>query len=199
MFASNQIEEIRKKLQLGGIKDTQFPQASPIDGTETIAIVQQGENRQLNLKTLIESVESSTSSDFTNLSKGGGGSYTLEEALDLVNPINRKLGQVITFLDSNTNSWVIYQFKGDSIEDWSDSSMWENVLTGTGTSGEYADKFDAVYGDNVEETEVHVDLVYADRATKDALGNTIHDTYVTKEGLTNAIIEEVKKQLATLG
>lgn len=140
-----------------------------------------------------------TTYDFTNLSKGGGGSYTLEEALDLVNPINRKLGQVITFLDSNTNSWVIYQFKGDSIEDWSDSSMWENVLTGTGTSGEYADKFDAVYGDNVEETEVHVDLVYADRATKDTLGNTIHDTYVTKEGLTNAIIEEVKKQLATLG
>lgn len=176
-----------------------FPQASPIDGTETIAIVQQGENRQLNLKTLIESVESSISSDFTNLSKGGGGSYTLEEALDLVNPINRKLGQVITFLDSNTNSWVSYQFKGDSIEDWSDSSMWENVLTGTGTSGEYADKFDAVHGDNVEETKVHVDLVYADRATKDALGNTIHDTYVTKEGLTNAIIEEVKKQLAALG
>lgn len=196
MFTSNQIEEIRKKLLLEGIKDTQFPQASLIDGTETIVIVQQGENRQLNLKTLIENIESSTSSDFTNLSKGSGGSYTLEEALNLVNPINRKLGQVITFLDSNTNSWVIYQFKGGSIEDWSDSSMWENVLTGT--SGEYANKFDAVYGDDVEETEAHIDLVYADRATKDALGNTIHDTYVTKEGLTNAIIEEVKKQLAAL-
>lgn len=56
MFTYNQIEEIRKKLQLKGVKDTSLPLAEPIKGNETIAIVQQGQNKQLGLGTLINKV-----------------------------------------------------------------------------------------------------------------------------------------------
>lgn len=56
MFTYNQIEEIRKKLQLKGVKDTSLPLAEPIKGDETIAIVQQGQNKQLGLGTLINKV-----------------------------------------------------------------------------------------------------------------------------------------------
>lgn len=45
MYTKEQIEEIGKRLGLLGIKDTQFPPAVPIDGTEVLALVQSGENR----------------------------------------------------------------------------------------------------------------------------------------------------------
>lgn len=128
MFTSNQIEEIRKKLQLGGTKDTQFPLANSLKGNETIAIIQQGVNKQLGLKTLLESVTKWSVSDFLNISKSSEDSYTLEEVLRLIAPINRKAGQVITFKDKMTGTWSIYQFKGESAEDWFNLDYWDDIL-----------------------------------------------------------------------
>ena len=128
MFTSSQIEEIRKKLQLEGRKDTSFPLVDPLEGNETIAIVQQGQNKQLGLKTLIEKIGIYTLSDFINLSKSSENSYTLEEAIKLVQPINRKAGQIITFMDSNTEGWAIYQFKGNSATEWLNPELWDNIL-----------------------------------------------------------------------
>lgn len=128
MFTSNQIEEIRKKLQLGGIKDTNFPQAGPLKGNETMAIVQQGQNRQLGLKTFIEKVGMYTLSDFINMSKSSEDSYTLEEVIIKVDPVNRKAGQVITFMDSSTGDWAIYQFKGKTASEWFNTELWDNIL-----------------------------------------------------------------------
>lgn len=128
MFTSNQIEEIRKKLQLGGTKDTQFPLVNSLKGNETIAIVQQGINKQLGLKTLLESVTKWSMSDFLNISKSSEDSYTLEEVLRLIAPINRKAGQVITFKDKMTGTWSIYQFKGESAEDWFNLDYWDDIL-----------------------------------------------------------------------
>lgn len=128
MFTSNQIEEIRKKLQLGGAKDTQFPLANSLKGNETIAIIQQGVNKQLGLKTLLESVTKWSVSDFLNISKSSEDSYSLEEVLRLIAPINRKAGQVITFKNKMTGTWSIYQFKGESAEDWFNSGYWDDIL-----------------------------------------------------------------------
>lgn len=128
MFTSNQIEEIRKKLQLGGTKDTQFPLADSLKGNETIAIVQQGINKQLGLKTLLESVTKWSVSDFLNISKSNEDSYSLEEVLRLIAPINRKAGQVITFKDRMLGTWSIYQFKGESAEDWFNLEYWDDIL-----------------------------------------------------------------------
>lgn len=128
MFTSNQIEEIRMKLQLGGTKDTQFPLAGSLKGNETIAIIQQGVNKQLGLKALLESVARWSVSDFLNISKSSEDSYTLEEVLRLIAPINRKAGQVITFKDKKTDTWSIYQFKGNDTEDWFNLDYWDDIL-----------------------------------------------------------------------
>lgn len=128
MFTCNQIEEIKRKLQLIGRKDTSFPLADPLNGNEIIAIVQQGQNKQLGLKTLIEKIGKYTTSDFTNLSKYSEDSYTLGEAIKLVEPINRRAGQVITFMDSSTGKWAIYQFKGSTASEWLNLQLWDNIL-----------------------------------------------------------------------
>ena len=128
MFTCNQIEEIKRKLQLIGRKDTSFPLAEPLNGNEIIAIVQQGQNKQLGLKTLIEKIGMYTTSDFTNLSKYSEDSYTLGEAIKLVEPVNRRAGQVITFMDSSTGKWAIYQFKGSTASEWLNLQLWDNIL-----------------------------------------------------------------------
>lgn len=128
MFTCNQIEEIKRKLQLIGRKDTSFPLANPLNGNEIIAIVQQGQNKQLGLKTLIEKIGKYTTSDFTNLSKYSENSYTIGEAIKLVEPVNRRAGQVITFMDSSTGKWAIYQFKGSTASEWLNLQLWDNIL-----------------------------------------------------------------------
>lgn len=128
MFTCNQIEEIKRKLQLIGRKDTSFPLAKPLSGNEIIAIVQQGQNKQLGLKTLIEKIGMYTTSDFTNLSKYSENSYTIGEAIKLVEPVNRRAGQVITFMDSSTGKWAIYQFKGSTASEWLNLQLWDNIL-----------------------------------------------------------------------
>lgn len=128
MFTSNQIEEIRKKLQLGGVKDTQFPQAEALKGDEILTIVQNRLNRQLSLKDFIEKIGVYTFSDFLNISKSSEDSYTLEGAIALVSPISRKAGQVITFMDSSTGDWAIYQFKGKTASEWFNTELWDNIL-----------------------------------------------------------------------
>lgn len=128
MFTSNQIEEIRKKLQLGGAKDTQFPLADSLNGNEIISIIQQGVNKQLGLKTFLDTIAKWGISDFLNISKSDEDSYTLEGVLDLVAPINRKAGQVITFKDTDTGTWSIYQFKGSDANDWFNLDYWDDIL-----------------------------------------------------------------------
>lgn len=128
MFTCSQIEEIKRKLQLIGRKDTSFPLAEPLNGNEIIAIVQQGQNKQLGIKTLIGKIGMYTTSDFTNLSKYSEDSYTLGEAIKLVEPVNRRAGQVITFMDSSTGKWAIYQFKGSTASEWLNLQLWDNIL-----------------------------------------------------------------------
>lgn len=127
MITSNQISELRQKLQLAGIKDSQFKDAKPLDGSEDIALVQQGANVKMPLKEFIEETVSWNLSDFINLSKSDNEKYSLEEAIKLVETINRKPGQVITFIDKDANDWAIYQFKGNSNE-WFNLDKWDNIL-----------------------------------------------------------------------
>ena len=54
MFTKEEIDEIKKKLNLLGVKDTQFSKAEPLTGNETIAFVQNKKNVQLPLKELLE-------------------------------------------------------------------------------------------------------------------------------------------------
>lgn len=68
MFTTNQIEEIRQKLQLEGAKDTSFPDASSIKGNEILALVQEGINKKMTLKEFAKYV-----SKFVTGGTGSGG------------------------------------------------------------------------------------------------------------------------------
>lgn len=125
MFTSNQIEEIRKKLQLEGVKDSALPEAHPLTGKESIAVVQSGQNRKVGLDAFITSINNWCKADFLNLSKEGH-SYTVEEAIAKTSPA--KLGQVITFSNKKTGSWSIYQYTGETLEGWNDIDNWANIL-----------------------------------------------------------------------
>lgn len=126
MFTTNQIEEIRKKLQLSGIKDTAFPQAGPLKGNEIIALVQQGVNVKMPVKEFVDKAVSWLAADFANLYKIQDTSYTLEEAIQLIAPVNRNIGQTITFKNKE-GIWDIYQFRGESYEDWEDITNWYSM------------------------------------------------------------------------
>ena len=60
---------------------------------------------------------------------------------------------------------------------------------------QFANKYKAIYSRDAGEFNVQLDEITADRAHKDGEGNIIHDTYVTRKGLKNAIIEEVTKAI----
>lgn len=59
----------------------------------------------------------------------------------------------------------------------------------------FANKYDAIYSRDVEDFEVNIDETCADRALMDGEGNVIHDTYVTKDLLKQAIIEQITKYI----
>lgn len=54
IFTQEEIKEIRDRIALLGIKDTQFPNAEPLQGNEVLAIVQNGENKLVTLTALAE-------------------------------------------------------------------------------------------------------------------------------------------------
>lgn len=90
-----------------------------------------------------------------------------------------------------------YAFVGPTMKDailyvCIEDGTWKNTQT---PAFAFADKYQAIYSRDFGEFEVRMDETYADRAHKDAFGNIIHDTYITRIGLKNAIIEEVTKAI----
>lgn len=52
IFTQEQIKEIEKRLYTKRIKDSQFPEASRLDGSEFFVIVQDGANRKISLSNM---------------------------------------------------------------------------------------------------------------------------------------------------
>ena len=52
-FTKAQIEEIRKALATLGVRDTDLPDVVGLDGSELVAIVQDGENRKVSIRKMI--------------------------------------------------------------------------------------------------------------------------------------------------
>lgn len=127
MLTQEDYNNIKKVLVEGAVKDTDFlDSALPLDGTEVVAIVQQGKNVKVSVKELSNPTPELKVEDFLNITTEYGHSgITLSQAILYVPSDMRKVGQVITFLD-NTNTWKIYQFYG-TIGQWSDINQWENL------------------------------------------------------------------------
>lgn len=64
MFTTTQIKEIAQKLQAMGLRDSQFSRASlPPTGDETFSVVQDGQNKNLTFKELVENIPTFSLSD----------------------------------------------------------------------------------------------------------------------------------------
>lgn len=128
MFTSNQIEEIQKKLKFIGVKDTQFPIAETVDEQDTVVLVQDGKNKRVSIKNLLKNLTSLEKTyDFLNLSKESNSPISLETAINKIPATNKRLGLVITFVDSSDGEWAIYQFIGTSLSSWTDAKLWKKI------------------------------------------------------------------------
>lgn len=129
-FTQEDYKKIQKWLLLNSVKDTEFNEAaSPFKGDESIAFVQNGRNVKAPLKELVEQFLLLGVSDFLNVTTKFNEHYiTLNQAINIIPFLSRKIGQVITFLDTEGN-WQIYQFKGTRKNQWNNITLWENVIS----------------------------------------------------------------------
>lgn len=49
IFTKEQIKELEKRLYMNRVKDSQFPNATDLDGSEFFVIVQDGKNKKISL------------------------------------------------------------------------------------------------------------------------------------------------------
>ena len=137
MFTQEQINEIEQRLALKGSKDTQLPEAKlPLKGDETVAIIQEGENRNLPIEIFIKyPIEGAFNvSKYLQLINKEETlvKVSLKDAVTSVPTMAKNEGQTIVFIDSN-NTWQCYQYQGDTIDDWDNLLKWKNLNNSSST------------------------------------------------------------------
>lgn len=132
-FTQDDYKKIQEWLQRNSVKDTEFQEAADLIGNEVVTLVQNGSNKKVYLKDLVNQIFSIGVTDFINVSSlYEKYNIILSEAIKLVPYKSRKRGQVITFLNAEGN-WEIYQFTGvknqwNNIELWKDLFDWQAIL-----------------------------------------------------------------------
>ena len=145
IFTQEQINEIKQRLSLSGIKDSELDKLNllehPITGKEVITIVKDGENLRISIEDLYEEFvkyieQSENKEDFFNVSaylgrldpefENAAKPCTLEEAVNACPTYIRRAGQMISFLDSHNMKWKTYQCIGAKDDDWEDITLFED-------------------------------------------------------------------------
>lgn len=180
--------------------------------------------------------------------------YTLETAIQSINPKDRNPGLVLGFfgidyaVTPHAKTWFLYQFESDNIEEWNDIHKWDSLYnnvnkfrgfyhceadliryairptvgdhafvgedmekailymclqngkwTNTHTPAyEFTNLYEGVNSKDFDDFEYNVDEKYSDRAEKDSLGRIIHFTYVTREGLSNYVFNQIAKAISEI-
>ena len=91
IFTQEQINEIKQRLALSGSKDLQLPLANlPLSGEETIALVQQGENKRVSIEEFYEEFsqyidgDEFAESDYGLVVDNSNGLQDLNQKLDML-------------------------------------------------------------------------------------------------------------------
>lgn len=128
-FSLEDYKKIERWLLANSKKDTDFPEGTlPLSGEEVVVLVQDGVNRTIPVKALLEQVELSEKLDFINITERyNTPPYPLAEAIASVPVDKRQLGQVVSF-KNEIGKWDIFQFNGISLDQWQDSSLWRNLF-----------------------------------------------------------------------
>ena len=132
LITKDLINKIVQALEDRGVKDSHFDRASmPLTYDEQVVILQNGKNRRIDITSLIDSIITSERSDLLNVSYFAGGlvqPLSLKEAVANVKNKHKKAGLLITFFDSITKQWVVYQYKGTKFKDFYDLTKWKKLL-----------------------------------------------------------------------
>ena len=124
-FTQEDYKKIENWLSKKSVKDSDFQEALPLNGEEIITVVQSGHNKKVKIREFIDKIYKYNGSDFTNITNiYKVENITLEEAINFIPAVNRKKGQVITFLNTDGN-WEIYQFVGE-LKQWNNLNFWNN-------------------------------------------------------------------------
>lgn len=127
-FTQDDYRRIEEWLHTRAVKDTQFPKADPLTGFEEVPIIQDGKNKVVNLDTFIRQLSLMELPDFLNVTTfTKRGHLSLEEAVSSIPVEQRKLGLTITYYSEKGN-WMIYQFKGTSLNQWDSLNYWSSIV-----------------------------------------------------------------------
>lgn len=168
-FTQEDYRKIYDWIKTHSIKDSEFSDSKPLDGMETITVVQQGHNVKFILQDFLEQLALLNIPDFVNVTERYDLKYiSLFEATKAIPYRSRKIGQVITFLDEDGN-WKIYQFRGEKRNQWNILTLWVDTTVTQNSfpykSGTFANK----------PTEVDVGYAYfcTDKQTTEGTTNGI--------------------------
>ena len=125
-FTREDINKIYQALLKLGIKDSELPETSDVKNDDTLAIVQDGKNKQINVREFLNQISLWKREDFINVTDKYKKSHiTLVEAIQAIPIVQRKEGLVITFLDTE-NNWRIYQFRGSLLQ-FNNETLWTDL------------------------------------------------------------------------
>ena len=125
-FTREDINKIYQALLKLGIKDSELPETSDVKNDDTLAIVQDGKNKQINIREFFNNISLFKREAFINITdRFNKHSISLIEAIQTVPTHQRIDGLVITFEDINRD-WRIYQFRGDVV-DFFDENKWTDL------------------------------------------------------------------------
>lgn len=125
-FTREDINKIHRGLLSLSIKDTELPSTMNVTTDDTLAIVQDGKNKQINIKEFFNNISLFKKEAFINITdRFNRHSVSLIEAIQTVPTHQRIDGLVITFEDINKD-WRIYQFRGNS-SDFFNEDKWTDL------------------------------------------------------------------------
>ena len=126
-FTQEDYKKIENWLLKNSVKDSEFQEALPLNGSETVVITQNGHNRNMTVQELSNKVIELGVSDFINVSDNFDTyGISLIEAINLIPFHLRKKGVVITFCNTE-NNWEIYQFTG-VLNQWNNITLWNDIF-----------------------------------------------------------------------
>ena len=128
-FTQEDYKKIQSWLQSNAVKDTEFNEASiPFEGKEIVTLIQGGHNVRVHLSDLINQLFLLGIPDFINITDRYNKTHiSLSEAIEMIPIRNRRIGQVITFIDEE-GKWQLYQFQGASKYQWNSLSLWIDLI-----------------------------------------------------------------------
>lgn len=125
-FTREDIEKIHQGLLKLGIKDSELPETINVNSDDTLAVVQDGKNKKINIEEFFNNISLFKKEGFINITdRFNKHSISLIEAIQTVPTHQRIDGLVITFEDIN-GDWRIYQFRGDAV-DFFDENKWTDL------------------------------------------------------------------------